>query len=102
MMGPGVVLKASVEEVNTLGRYVCVTYLKPYLVSCPLLITPNNGNVNCGLRGDGLPSFQDICIITCNGGYELIGNETRTCQSDGSWSGNEENIICSAGIIYHA
>jgi len=65
-----------------------------------MLITPNNGNINCGLRDNGLPSFRDICIITCNTGYELIGNETRTCQSDGSWSGNEENIICSAGKIH--
>ena len=34
----------------------------------------------------------DTCSFTCNTGYELTGSDTRTCQSDGSWSGND--VIC--------
>ena len=31
----------------------------------------------------------DTCSFTCNTGYELTGSDTRTCQSDGNWSGTE-------------
>ncbi|XP_065893685.1 CUB and sushi domain-containing protein 1-like isoform X2 [Dysidea avara] len=61
-------------------------------VSCPSLTGPNNGMINCSLGDDGVPSYEDTCSFTCNTGYELTGSDTRTCQSDGSWSGNE--TIC--------
>ena len=41
----------------------------------------------------------DTCSFTCNTGYELTGSDTRTCQSDGSWSsytcrrGNDSYVI---------
>ena len=38
----------------------------------------------------------DTCSFTCNTGYELTGNDTRTCQSDGSWSGSDD--VCRRGI----
>ena len=39
----------------------------------------------------------DTCSFTCNTGYELTGSDTRTCQSDGSWSGS--NIICMSKFV---
>ena len=39
----------------------------------------------------------DTCSFTCNTGYELTGNGTRTCQSDGSWSGSYD--VCRRGIL---
>ena len=61
-----------------------------------------NGELFCSLRDDGAPSYQDTCSFTCNTGYELIGSATRTCQSDGSWSGSD--VVCSnsTGIIIGA
>jgi len=47
----------------------------------------------CSLGDDGIPSYDDICDFTCNAGFELTGSDTRTCQSDESWSGSE--TICS-------
>ena len=38
----------------------------------------------------------DTCSFTCNTGYELTGSDTRTCQSDGSWSGNDD--VCRRGM----
>ena len=55
------------------------------LVSCPSLDDPSNGMISCSLEGD---TYEDTCNFTCNTGYELTGSDTRTCQSDGSWSGN--------------
>ena len=66
-----------------------------YVVSCPLLTDPNNGVITCSLGDDGVPSYEDTCSFTCNNGYELTGSDTRTCQSDGSWSGSDN--VCRRG-----
>ena len=64
------------------------------LVTCPSL-SISNGTLNCTLGGDGVLSFGDTCSFTCATGYELTGSDTRTCQSDGSWSGSV--AVCSRG-----
>ena len=38
----------------------------------------------------------DTCSFTCNTGYELTSSDTRTCQSDGSWSGSDD--VCRRGM----
>ena len=53
--------------------------------------------INCSLGDDGVPSYEDTCNLTCNTGYELTGSDTRTCQSDGSWSGSDD--VCRRGNI---
>ena len=55
-----------------------------------------NGTIDCSLGDDGVPFYEDTCSFTCNTGYELTGSDTRTCQSDGSWSGT--NTTCRRGI----
>ena len=67
-------------------------YFIKSLVSCPLLDDPSNGTINCSLGDDEVPSYEDTCSFTCDTGYELSGNDTRTCQSDGSWSGSD--VVC--------
>ena len=71
-----------------------------YLISivlCPSLSGPNNGMTTCLLGDDGIHSYEDTCNFTCNIGYELTGSDTRTCQSDGSWSGND--AACTIGKL---
>ncbi|XP_065899226.1 uncharacterized protein [Dysidea avara] len=66
-------------------------------VPCPSLTDPNNGMMTCSLGDDGIPSYEDTCSFTCNTGYVLTGSDTRTCQSDRSWNGNETNcsrVLC--------
>ena len=65
------------------------------LVSCLSLSNPSNGMMDCSLGDDGVPSYEDTCRLICNTGYELTGNATRTCQSDGSWSSS--NTMCRRG-----
>ena len=61
------------------------------VVQCPTLTAPDDGMVFC--TGDDV---GDTCTITCDDGFELSGSETRTCQSDGTWS--ETDTTCSAGL----
>ena len=49
---------------------------------CDTLLDPANGGVVIAGRGVG-----DIAEYFCDYGYELIGNGTATCQSNGNWSG---------------
>ena len=52
--------------------------------------------MSCSSDREGVGYEGDSCSFTCNTGYELTGNETRTCQSDGSWSGTDD--VCRRGI----
>ena len=75
--------------VHTVPHYIA------YLVTCPSLTDPNNGVINCSLGDDEVPSYEDTCYFTCNTGYKLTDNDTRICQSDGSWSGSD--AVCRQG-----
>jgi len=68
---------------------------------CPNLPVPSNGEItSCSPGSIGVGNEGDTCTFTCNTGYDLTGSDTRTCQSDGSWSGSEN--LCSRGMSnYH-
>ena len=66
-----------------------------YAVQCTELTDPTNGTTTCLLINSPSFSYEDTCSITCNTGYELTGSDTRTCQSDGSWSGTD--VMCRRG-----
>ena len=55
--------------------------------------------INCLLGDDGVSSYENTCSFTCNTGYELTGSDTRTCQSNGSWSGTDS--VCSQGMLVY-
>ena len=77
-------------------------------VPCLSLTNPKNGVMTCSLGDDEIPSYEDTCSFTCNTGYTLTGSVTRTCQSDGSWSGSEtscrkgrECVKCFVQVILY-
>jgi len=78
-----------------LCTYTLYAYVCELAVACPSLTDPNDGVMTCSLGGDRVPSYEDTCSFTCNTGYELTDSDTRTCQSDGSWSGSDD--VCSGG-----
>ena len=65
-------------------------------IRCEDLSTPSNGEIaSCSSGRVGVGYEGDTCSFTCNTGYELTGSDTRTCQSDGSWSGSDD--VCRRG-----
>ena len=72
-----------------------------YTVVCNYLLEircdnpANVRTVSCGSGSTTMGYEGDTCSFTCNTGYELTGSDTRTCQRDGSWSGNDD--VCRRG-----
>ncbi|XP_078687684.1 fibroblast growth factor receptor-like [Branchiostoma floridae x Branchiostoma belcheri] len=50
---------------------------------CQPLMAPSNGNISGG------SSYGDVVTYYCDAGYEISGDEERTCQSDQTWSGTQ-------------
>ena len=55
---------------------------------CMLLENPMNGNVTFNTE------FNSQATYTCDPEFDLVGNDTRTCQADRSWSGEEPICKC--------
>lgn len=54
-------------------------------VNCGNTLTnPLNGRVDINR-----PTYHGQASYTCNTGYDLIGNNIRTCQADRKWSGSQ-------------
>jgi len=52
-------------------------------VDCGSLISPMNGSMFCSKT-----VFPNSIEFRCDEGFDLLGSEHRTCNSDGKWSGN--------------
>ena len=66
-------------------------------IQCDILSTPSNGGMSCSSGRVGVGYEGDTCSFTCITGYTLTGSDTRMCQSNGSWSGND--TVCRKGTI---
>ena len=66
-------------------------------VQCDNLSVTNGEIISCTFSEVGVHYKGDTCSFTCNTGYELTGSDTRTCQSDGSWSGSDD--VCRRGNV---
>jgi len=65
--------------------------------TCPMLMAPDNGMINCSLGENGVPTNGDTCTVTCNDGFRLRGDATRRCQAGQMrWLGNEAR--CEPGV----
>ena len=74
--------------------YMCYsTNISTIDIRCDNLSTPANGEItSCSSGRVGVGYEGDTCSFTCNTSYGIIGMRPRTCQSDGSWSGND--VVC--------
>ena len=58
------------------------------VVTCPNLENPGNGTVDVSGNQPG-----DTAVYSCNDGFTLDGEDTRTCGQDGKWSGSEPTCV---------
>ena len=57
-------------------------YLVLSLVDCGALGSPDNGMVDVSET-----VLNSVATYSCNTGYTLTGDATRTCQGNSTWSG---------------
>ena len=62
----------------------CVYILPSTVVDCSTLTSPANGQVSHTAG----TTFGQTATYSCNTGYNLVGDSTRTCQATGEWSGS--------------
>ena len=62
-------------------------------VDCGNLTDPANGQVD-----HTAGTFGQTAIYSCNTGYNLVGDSTRTCQATGEWS---QSAPTCAGMLLH-
>ena len=68
-----------------------------FISECPALSSPDHGQVTPG----GSVPYPDTVNYTCNSGFNIIGETTRNCQSDGSWSGTDPTCIEKGIILFY-
>ena len=62
-------------------------------VNCSTLSNPATGQVNHTAG----TAFGQTATYSCDAGYTLVGDSTRTCQAIGVWSGSEP--ICQGKLF---
>ena len=50
-------------------------------------------NIDNGGRTVDGSSPGSVATYTCNDGYVLVGDSTRTCQATGTWSGEDPQCV---------
>ena len=51
------------------------------------------GELQDGTRSTAANSYNTVVNYACNSGFRLVGSTTRTCQADGTWSGEHPRCI---------
>ena len=63
-------------------------------MDCDSLTDPANGQVDLTSG----TTFGQTATYSCNTGYNLVGDSTRTCQTVGNWSGSRPT--CEGMLLY--
>ena len=67
-------------------------------MDCGNLNGPANGSVNASRT-----TFRQTATYSCNTGYNLVGDSTRTCQATGVWSGSAptcQGVLLKSNLIH--
>ena len=79
----------------TSSRNLLDVFLLLTVVDCGSLTDPANGSVNHTAG----TIFRQNATYSCNTGYNLVGDSTRTCQATGNWSGSAPTC---QGMLLHS
>ena len=63
----------------------CIHVLPP-TVLCNLLTVPTNGSIS---YSNDTRDLGTVATYSCDPGYEVMGDMTRTCDSADTWSGTD-------------
>lgn len=47
---------------------------------------PSNGQMSIPCRGKSQVSYETPCVVTCDHGFEIVGNSSSVCDINGSWN----------------
>jgi len=64
--------------------------------TCPILMAPENGTIDCSLGDDKVATDGDTCTVTCIDGFSLVGDAVRKCQIKRrriNWIGDEAHCV---------
>ena len=87
----GLEIAMSFEIVFKLDQFILHNgFLLSTVVNCDALTDPANGQVS----HPGGTTFGQTATYSCNTGYTLVGDSTRTCQATGQWSGDAPICQC--------
>ncbi len=98
----GECLKQNASECITVNRYSTKTHA--VIIRCQPLTQPSNGRVSfsTGTHGVSL-GVGAIATYSCNTGYGLVGQASRTCVSDGGttgiWSGSQSTCEGISNLV---
>ena len=59
------------------------------VIDCAMLMPPSNGRLDINPSTTAPGGF--MATYFCDEGYDLVGNSSRVCQVDGSWTGSDPN-----------
>ena len=59
-------------------------YLIFSAIDCGSLLAPEDGMIDINVT-----TFNNTANYSCVTGYELVGDQTRTCLASGNWSGSQ-------------
>ena len=89
----------SVLIVSSGRRNLHDIFLILIVVDCSSLTDPANGSFT---HTSG--TFGQTATYSCNTGYTLVGDSTRTCQTTGNWSGSApscEGVLLKWSLSFH-
>ena len=68
------------------------------MIDCGDLIAPESGQVTFtpGVMATTETGVGAVATYTCSEGYDLGGNETRSCQANRQWNGAEPICTCKS------
>ena len=64
-------------------------------VTCPSLSIPSDGQIGYSLavQVNGEFLVGTVATFTCSGGFELVGDTVRECESDSSWTNIQPSCL---------